>query len=366
MIRGERKLTPAQYVFILIQTQIGVSILALPNETAQIVHQDSWIAILIAGFFIQLDIYIIWALTRRFPNFTLYEIIPVVLGKPLGKILHIIYILYTLSTATLVTILFTQLMNTWIFSNTPNFVLNLLIILVGLYISLNSIVIMSRFYMFVSLLLLVPLGLSIYVLTDVNWMYLLPVGGGGSFTKLFTGSTKALFSMLGFETLLFLYPHIAGNSFAKLKATLVSNGFVTLFYCFLTVISLVYFSPEEIVIVPRPVLYMLKEFSFSLLERTDLLFLTIWVICITTSFMTYLYLSSTGLANLLNKKSHSKMVPFTAGICLIVSSVFEVSEGDIELFTKFFTYFAFTMIFIVPLLLLIMALLRRKKESKHA
>ncbi len=294
MNKEEKKLTPAQFTFFLIQTQIGISVLSLPNELAVIAKNDSWIAILVAGFIVQIDILIIWLLAKRFPHWTLYEILPALLGKPIGKAVHVIYIFFNFCTVVLITILFTHLLDVWIFNSTPNLAINLLILVMGVYIAVHSLVVISRFYMFVSLLLVVPLILSLYVLTDVNWFYILPIGSGGGTVKILEASSHSLFALLGFELLMVLYPHVATNSVGKLKSSLISNAFVTLFYCFLTIISMIYFSPQEIILVPQPVLYMLKEFSFSLIERTDLVFISIWVTCIVTSFTTYLYLTGTG------------------------------------------------------------------------
>lgn len=89
-------ITQGQLTFFIFQTQIGVGLLSLPFAVAKIAHGDGWISTLLIGFFIQLCIFLIWALNRRFPTLSLYEFMPQIIGKPVA-FFSLCYIRYTSS-----------------------------------------------------------------------------------------------------------------------------------------------------------------------------------------------------------------------------------------------------------------------------
>ncbi|MBR3379903.1 MAG: GerAB/ArcD/ProY family transporter, partial [Bacillus sp. (in: Bacteria)] len=50
----KNKISPPQAVFFIIQSQIGVGILALPHLLMNDMGHDGWMAIILACFFIQI------------------------------------------------------------------------------------------------------------------------------------------------------------------------------------------------------------------------------------------------------------------------------------------------------------------------
>ncbi|MEH7724481.1 GerAB/ArcD/ProY family transporter, partial [Bacillus altitudinis] len=50
----KNKISPSQAVFFIIQSQIGVGILALPHLLMKDMGHDGWMAIILACFFIQI------------------------------------------------------------------------------------------------------------------------------------------------------------------------------------------------------------------------------------------------------------------------------------------------------------------------
>jgi hypothetical protein len=54
--------------------------MSLPHDIFLKSGVDAWISLLLSGLFIQLNIFIIWALNRRYPNLHLYEFSTVIVG----------------------------------------------------------------------------------------------------------------------------------------------------------------------------------------------------------------------------------------------------------------------------------------------
>jgi spore germination protein (amino acid permease) len=355
------KITNTQLIFMIIQAQIGVGILSLPHDVAVVAKQDGWISTLIAGLISQAIIIMIWLLCRRFPSLSLYQLIPKLLGKILGKVLILCYSMYFMITGSLVLARYNDIIDKWILPRTPNWVTMILILLTCIYIVSAGLTSIARFYMLVSPILLLLLVLIAYSMKDANFLYILPIGDQ-SIPTIFSGTKEAAFSMLGFELFLFIHPHVQSSMNDKLKAITIANTFVTLYYTFMVFAGLVYFETNaDIALTPEPLLYMIKAYSFEIIERTDLFFLSLWLMVVATSIANWLLLSSIGLSSLV-RKSYAPFLPLVAGIYLLLALIPDKNK-DFESFNQFLGPTHYIFIIMIPLLLLIVSIVFSKKEE---
>lgn len=355
------KISNKQLVFLIIQAQIGVGILSLPHQIALVAKQDGWISTLIAGVISQAIILVIWGLCRRFPSFSLYQILPQLLGKALGKFLIFSYVLYFMATGSLVLARYSEIIDKWILPRTPNWITMLLMLITCIYIVNAGLTSIARFYVLVSPILIVLFGLISYSLKDANFLYIFPIGDN-SIQTIFRGSKEAAFSMLGFELFLFIHPYVQSSGKEKLIAITSANIFVTLYYTFMVFASLVFFETNaDIALTPEPLLYMIKAYSFQVLERTDLFFLSLWLVIVATSIANWLLLSAMGLANLFRKKHYASFLPFVAGVLLILALLPD-KEKDFEKMSHFLEPTHYIFIVIIPTILLILSVVLRRKE----
>lgn len=359
----KNKISGKQLFFLVVQTQIGVGVLSLSYDVFSISKQDGWISVLLAGIFVQGAIFVIWALCRRFPSFPFYAFLPQILGKWAGNLLSFFYICYFIVTAALILVLFGEMINVWILPDTPTFLIILLMLITGVYICVENFRVLARFYTFVSLLLLGLFLLMTYALRDANPLYLLPVGESG-FLNILKGSKEAILSLTGIEVLLVLYPYTQGRSYGKLKWVSLANLFVTLFYTYTVLVSLAYFSPQEIALVPQPVIYMLKAFEFNVITRIDLIFLSIWIVSVATSFITYLFIASKGIAYLFKKENnHAKFVPWVGASVFVIALLPNNDELKISAFNTFVSQLSLIFVLGIPVVLLLYSYLFHKKKS---
>ncbi|MFB3167840.1 endospore germination permease [Neobacillus sp. 179-C4.2 HS] len=355
------KITNKQLVFMIIQAQVGVGILSLPHDVALIAKQDAWISTIIAGVFSQAIIFVIWGLCRRFPDLSLYQILPKLLGRVFGKILILSYSLYFMVTGSLVLARYSDIIDKWILPHTPNWITMLLMLLTCIYIVSEGLTSIARFYVLVTPILIVLVVLISYAMKDANLLYLFPIGEH-SIPTILKGSKEAAFSMLGFELFLFIHPYVQSSGKEKLVAITTANMFVTIFYTFMVIASLIFFEPNvDIALTPEPLLYMIKAYSFQVLERTDLFFLSLWLVIVATSISNWLLLSSMGLASLLRKKHYARFLPIVAGIYLVLALIPDQGK-DFERFNQVLGPSHYIFIVIIPVLLLILSIFLTKKE----
>lgn len=360
MIPQSERITTWQLTFFIIQTQIGVGILSLPFALHGVAKGGAWISSLLAGLFVQVGILLIWLLMRRFPQDTLHQMLTRITGKWLGNGLIIIYSIYFACVATMVLILFNRVIKRWVLIQTPKWMILLLMVATGVYLAREKPRTIARFFVMVSLLIAILFILMQHsYMVHINFKYLFPLTEAG-WGKIVDGAREAQVAMLGFEILLVLFPFVEGTSAAKLKAATWANLFVTLFYTFTVFTAVVVFSPQELPLVPEPVLYMLKAFTFEVIERIDLIFLSIWIVSVATSFISFLFAASHGVGSLFFKGNHAPVVLIFAALCY-VGSLIPRTKMHVEAFDQVLSWYSYVAIFAIPLLLYLTSVLLKKK-----
>ncbi|MFC5447437.1 GerAB/ArcD/ProY family transporter [Paenibacillus aestuarii] len=357
MSSPEKKISLFQLFIMTLQSQIGIGVISLPYYLFNAAGNDAWISVIVAGFFVQINIWLIWLLYRRFPGQSFFEMLRITVGKYGAYGLKIAYSIYFFTIATLIVLLFVRLVNIWILPRTPMWLVTLIMIAVCVYGVVDHLRVMARFFFLASTMLIVLLFLIITVAKDINYLSILPIGNSGMLAIL-GGVHHAIISFLGYEVLLVILPHSLGGHAGKIKAALLANGIVTVFYTLLTFVCLAYLGPAVMRFVSEPVLYVMKYRTFHMIERTDLLFFSIWIVCVGTSFMTYLYLTASALNSLLSQVSRSTFVYVIAALLFMLSFFFPTDEHKVALFNKIATYMSYLFILVLPGVLLMIAMVR--------
>ncbi|CAG9620519.1 GerAB/ArcD/ProY family transporter [Sutcliffiella rhizosphaerae] len=361
----DRAISQGQLFFLIIQTQLGVGILSLPFAVHNSAKGDGWMATLFAGIVIQLWIFISINLVKLFPGKNLYQIIKALFGKVLGNMFVLIYTVYFTTVAALVAVLQTSLINNWMLPLTPFWVIYFLIIIVSVYLASDNILMIARYFSLLTPIILFFIILTISVYKDVQLSYILPVKQS-NWKDIFLATKDVMIALTGFEIILIVY-HTVLNKTKTLRTLTYANISTVSIYTFFVFTSLIYFSPDELPLVPEPVLYMLKAISFEVIERLDLVFLAVWIIPMTNSFIIYLFQASIGLKELFKKDTHAYF-PIFLVIPIFVSGFFFQDKFLMEQVGKYFQYLILSFAFVLPLLFFMVAVIKKKwrKEKKHA
>jgi spore germination protein (amino acid permease) len=355
-------ITKFQLFFILIQSQIGVALLSLPNVVQKSAKGDGWISTLIAGLVLQIMLIIYWQLLRRFPTLIYTEITQKIVGNFLGKLLNSFIYLYFILVGGLATILFIKLINLWLLPLTPGWIISLLILTSCVYLASSDLKMIARFFVLASsLILLLWVTSFFYWFTPKEVQYILPIGSSG-FKNILLGSNNSLLAMLGFETLLFVFPYIIGNK-GVLKTISMANLFITLFYTYFIFITLITFSTDQLGQMREPILNLLRGISYRMIDRVDIIFLSVWIVPMTTSIIIYLYMASRSMN--VKKKRYPKVVLVNGGILFLIT-LLPHDDVFITLFNKYVSYLSYAVIFLIPTLLLILSFLLKKHEMSES
>ncbi|WP_158651594.1 GerAB/ArcD/ProY family transporter [Mesobacillus jeotgali] len=365
MNRDKTNITYHQFFLLIIHTQLGVGGLSLPYTMHNSVQSDGWISILLAGFLIQGVLLVYLMLFKRFETKDVLDISTTLLGRKIGKLISFFYLLYFISVGSLILVLYSQIIERWILQNTPKWVICGLLVIAGIYLCVDGLKILARFYTLVTPLIILLVLLVSYTLKDSNIYYILPIGQAGLKNIVF-GSKDAILSMLGFEIILLVFPMVSGTYRQKFKAISFANLFTTLLYAYLIFVAFVYFSPNEIKILPEPLLYILKSYTFKIIERTDLLFLSFWIFLVFTSFGSYLYLAAKTGARLFNKKVERRLVYLVAFVMYGISFLPEIEMKYLEFMNSYIPKASIIFILFPAFLLLVSFLFKKSERGSEA
>ncbi|AOZ89088.1 spore gernimation protein [Bacillus xiamenensis] len=363
----KNKISPPQAVFFIIQSQIGVGILALPNLLMKDMGHDGWMAIILACFFIQIINTIFLYIIHKYPDTSFFQTLIEVFGKWVGRSLAALYTIYFASVCIVVLSIFTRILGIWVLPLTPNWVINLLLMISIIYIAKEQITAIVRLNFILTPFLLFLSLLMFYSLKGTNIDYLMPFFQM-DLSEVALGLKDVVLSMNGFEMILIISPFMKGSIKVRYKVMTIANICTTLYYLFITLICFMFFSPIELKVIPNPVLYLLKTISFGIIERTDLIFLSFWVFVILATLSNYLYFCANGLSSILKKKDHRKYVYVFAILVYAASCFLSTDNFRIQRFNDFTTIAQYSFIYTLPVFMAIIIFIkhRKGKVKSHA
>ncbi|WP_144508563.1 GerAB/ArcD/ProY family transporter [Bacillus mycoides] len=359
MINNQDKITLRQFIFFIIQCQIGFGILILPHRLHVISKGGGWISTLIAGLLIQMIILLMWLVMKRFPEATIYEILTALFGDTFGKILSFSYTLFFIFVGMAVMLNSCILIRKWILPTTPYIAILTLFLFSGCYLAYASFKGIVRFNVLVSILIVPMIILVANGFFHADFSYISPSTEAG-WKNIFWGSVMSRLDMGGFEMFLLVYPWVKGSSTDRLMAISITNAFVTIFYTFVVWMCFVSFSPKQIELIPEPVVYLLRSLPMGIVDRTDLIFIPLWMTTIVAFIGNYLYASSVGISYIFNLNNQKRILPIL-GILLFIITCFVDTPKEVSFFTKLPEIGSFFFTLILPTFFLFYSILKSKK-----
>jgi len=358
------QIKPLQLAFLVIETQIGVGLFMLPANVHTPAQGDAWMSVLIGGLLAQLFIVIIWCLSRRFPSRSLYDYLPTLLGKYIGKLVQFVYAAYFIFMTSFIMIRFAITIRDWVLIETPIWVVLGMITSLCIYLVRENLRKISRVFNLTFVFNIMLIIIIAFAYVHVNFLYILPVGQAGLWNIL-KGTHETMGVLAGYEILLIVYPAVVGSSTGKLKAVSVANMFSTFLYAFGVFTSLIVFSPPELDLMPQPLLYMVKSLTYSVIERPDLYFISLWMVSVTTSTMGYFFMASKGVSYLFQQKeNHRKVVPYTAVVVFIISLVIQ-DPRLIKSIGQIMSIVGYVIVFAIPFILLMISFLFKVTKARE-
>lgn len=366
---GEKVFTSWQATTLLPSTILGVSILVLPRTISQASGGSGIVVILISGLF---PLLVAWALTKvgqQFPGLTFVGYTQKLFtfggNKRTGRWLAFPFLagttLWWVLASALVLRIFAEAQRSVVLPHTPIWFVAGTMLFVSAFVASNKAEVIARMNEFLFPLIVVPmLFIALISLFEVEWTNVLPLFDmtWGQFWK---GLLQGIYAYAGISVILMFMASYQQPQQA-VKSHAIGIGFVILVYGLITVAGVGVLSERELEQLMWPTLAIAKNIRFPgfIFERIESGFLAIWVVAVFTTLANFLT-SAVHLVSEYTGIQHRQKVWVSLPLVVIV---YVVALWPSDVFTTFqfgekVQLFGFLASIIIPVVLLLMALMRR-------
>ncbi|APH05534.1 GerAB/ArcD/ProY family transporter [Bacillus weihaiensis] len=265
-------------VFYLIHSlQFGVGVLGYQRIVAEKSGNDAWIAVILAGFIVHISLWMIYR-TLRHSNGNIITLHKEVLGKWVGGFFSLILALYFGFGAITVLRTYIEIVEVWMFPDLNVWIFSIFFLLLVFYIISGGFRVVAGISFFGIVLPMYLLFTFLFPIQFSDFSNLLPIFNHS--VKDIAISTKHMsLTIIGFEALLVFYPFIKNIEKSKKWAHL-AVVFSTFIYTLVIIISLIYFSEEQLQKNVWATLTIWKIVEFPFVERFEYIGIANWCLII--------------------------------------------------------------------------------------
>lgn len=360
------KVSGVQAFWMIAIMDIGMTLLMTLTPALQAAKQDAWISILVAGCIALLIAVVTTKLVLLHPEQTFIQFSQTIMGKWLGKLVIVIYLVQWYTIIPIILRQFSDLIRILLLPKTPALYIILAMVLVVIYVTysggLDGIGRCSEILGPV-ILLMVTLALT-SSLNNIQWNRLLPFYADSGMAAILKGSLPPA-SYLGHAVEFvmispFLFSSRKGSPYAIWGAAIPS--IFVLLSMFMVILTMgVNLSSK----MWYPFFEMTKKISmFGFIENLDALAVVIWVASVFIKLSIYFFVTSYGTAQFLQVQNWKNMIWLIAPIVTAFSFFPQnVSEATASYLNNYWVPFVLPVNMIgLPLLLLIVGKIRLKSK----
>lgn len=359
------RITALQLAFLIITLVISTADVFAPKFIALEARQDSWIAVIIGTAFSLFSVFLLLSLGLKYPDKTLFQYTCDILGNFLGKIVCFIYLFYFIHIAWTVNRELGEILVTALNPEAPIMIYNTTTVLVAAYAVYMGIEVIARING-----ITLPIGLAILAFVFV--VNLPKVDLGNFLPILYDGIAPPVRGALliqGWllEAVLILQLIPITRDTERIKRNTLLSIVVLGISMELGVFTIAIFGPltEQFLF---PALEYVRFASLGrFLENLDISIMGVWIIGIFVKVSLFYYIAVVATAQLFNLKSYKYMIAPVGVLISCLSTVTGESIIDIMHFIHFiFPLYSLTIGFIIPGLLLLVSVIRRKPPIAHS
>ncbi|MBS2968590.1 GerAB/ArcD/ProY family transporter [Metabacillus sp. KIGAM252] len=346
-------------VFYLVHgLQFGVGVLGFQRIIAKDAGQDAWIPVIVSGVFSHLMVWMIYKILKGAEG-NIHDIHHRIFGKWLGKGVNLLISLYFTLLAIEVLRTFVEIIQVWMFPDMNVLIFSTLFLALVYYIVTGGFRVVTGICFFGVVLPGYLILTFFFPLEFAEWKNLMPMFDH-SFGELLSGTKSMSLTVLGFEALLVYYPFIK-NAEKSQKWAHGAILFTTSVYLLIMVVTLVFFSTEQLQKNIWATLTIWKIVEIPFVERFEYIGIANWNLVILPNICLTLWCASRGIKQTLNI-AQKKSLLIVLGITLIAVNLFETREqidqfngimGDIGL--GFYVY--------IPIILFLQFFMKKVKKQ---
>jgi len=360
----KEKINALQMFCFIVLFNLGTSIVVSYGSEAK---QDAWLAILFCGFFGGTLLFMVYSsLYRLYPNLSLILYVQQIVGKWIGLLLGVVFIIYFIHEAARDLRDYGDLLVASMLTQTPLFIIHIMMILTMVYVLHLGIEVMGRIAE-LSIMIISVLGITgiVFVLlsnkVDINQLF--PIMEHG-LTGVLSDSFPTLFVVPWSEMLAFtvLFPHL-NNPRSVMKVGLTAVFFSTVILSFTIMMNISVLGADIFTRSNFALLETIRRVSLiEFIERLDPIVLLTLIIGELSKVGIFFYAAVISTADLFKVKNHKTLI-FPIGIIILLASLTVAGNFAEHLkigFELLPAYIFVPIAVIIPFLLLLVALIRKR------
>lgn len=365
MIKNNDMISPYQLAMIVIMTVIGVGVFNLVHVVAKYGGNDGWFIIGVLGLVHVLLGLLLVRLGNKFPGKTFPDYIQEIIGVIPGKILVFVIAFYIMCNLAYEVREFTEVAKMFLLPRTPTEVIIFALVAVCVYVVRGGVESVARIAEITFPALFIPFFLVLIPgLPGLDLSNLLPFGKemGNGFVRM---TPNMPFAFRGMEYILF-YIGFMKKPEKAYKSVTWAVLFVTFFYTLVSVICLSAFGAKSATKAIWPLLVYIRNINIPglFIERLDGIILSIWVITVFTTVITGFYIVTYSISKILNTEEQKQ---YALPLLIVIYYLALQPSGLAQLYewgSWGFKYVSTIFIYAIPVLVLIIASLRRLGVKK--
>ncbi|GAB1532730.1 MULTISPECIES: GerAB/ArcD/ProY family transporter [Brevibacillus] len=339
-------------------TQVGMGVLGFQRVIAKEAGHDAWISVILAGLATHLTVWIIVKTLEKYPSADMYGIQDDVFGRWLGTGISFLYFTYFFISAVVILRSYIEVVQTWVFPNLPTWILSGIILFLVYYTIMGGIRVIAG-YAFFSIMITIWFLFDLYFpLQYAHWEYLFPIMDT-SFENLLKGMLAMSLTSVGFEVIYVVYPFVQNKERVN-KSTQWAVLVTYLAYVLIMIVSLVFFSQGQLMRTIWATLNLHKMVHLPVLERFELVVISLWLIVVLPNIMLYLWCSARGLKRLFGfnlRKSLHWIMPL-----IYIASLSLLSRQEMNRINDIYGKISMYAAYLYPYFLYIMVLLKQRTQ----
>ncbi|WP_100398506.1 GerAB/ArcD/ProY family transporter [Bacillus sp. FJAT-44742] len=358
-IKEQFKVGPPMVFFLIHGMQVGIGVLGFQRIVIEHSGYDGWISVIIAGIGISIILSMIYSILKR-GNTDIIGIHQTLFGKWLGGLLNLILITYFAALAILVSRTYIEVVQVWIFEDMPPIILTVITVIFFYYLILGGFRAVVGLCVFGVILPSVMFFVMLLPLEYAHFINLLPIWKH-SVEEILLGSKDTTLTFLGVEFLLMFYPFIK-NAPSSLKWAQLGHWATVYTYTTLMIISLAFYSEEQLNRTIWATLTLLKVIELPFVERFEYIGISIWMIIIAPNIGLAFWAASRGLKQMFPIRQRYALCFFLLAL-LIINPLLQSREA-IGNFNNYVSNFGFYFLAVYIPILFVTQLIVTKRSKK--
>lgn len=352
-------------LFLICSVQIGVGIFGFQRYIYNESGHDAWLAVIITSVVTHVVMWIMVNTLTKYESLDLYDIHQSLFGKWIGTVMSCFLLFYFIMNMTAVVRTYIEAVQSWIFPDFPTWLLTFIMIVLMVYGSLGGIRVILQMCCISFFLILATSILFYYPLQYAEWRRILPVYDT-TMQHLISGAMKMGFTTAGFEVIYFVY-HLVKDKDKVMRYAQSSVLFTNLLYLIIMVISIVYFSENQM---PKAIwgsINLLKIIKFPFLERIEFIAIPFWMFVVVPELMMLTWIFLRGTSKLFGW--NQKLTLYGLAGLVFITSILLQNRRQINLLNDTLGYYSLIVSYVYPCLLFILTYAviwwRNRKGSKE-